>query len=233
MEEKTVRTIKGSNLNMARYPKGSGNRPNQRNKTKTASSERANQTSSTDKRVANQRLEATSTQFKSGALIENDQSAPPKSPISNLITDAEREAQLNQIKTDEIEQKEDQKLNKAQNPTKIDEFDPEKTLKIAEDRKPMIKMILDQAEPALIYAAKDERGGWIPEVKNDLTEGLSLLSAILWPELDEMDERSKMLMVSCYTVAGASLKQIKHINKLRKEAIEKGAQKIESNNSAA
>jgi len=208
---------------MARYPKGSGKK--NQIKSKTGSSEHANH-SILDKRVADKRLEPTSNQI-------NESSAPPKSPISNMISEAEREAQLNQIKTTEIEQKQDQKLNQAQNPTKIDEFNPEKILEIAKEHKTIINFGLEQAEPILIHISKDDNGGWLPQVKDDLTEGLSLLSAILWPEMDEMDERSKMMMMACYTVAGASIKQAKHCNKLRKAAIEKESKpKIESNNTA-
>lgn len=210
---------------MGRYPKGSGARPNQRNKSKTASGERANQTSKTDTRVATERPEANTTQL-------NDQSAPPQSPLSNMISEAERQAQLNQIKTQEIEQKEDKKIKSAQNSDSEEPFDAEKTLKIAELRKPMINFVLESTEPVLIHVAKDERGGWLPDVKDNFIEGFSLFTAIMWPDMDEMDERSKMLLSSLYVIGGASMKQIKHVNKLRKEAIEKGPQKVESNNPA-
>lgn len=208
---------------MARYPKGSGKKnEKKRSKLKIEPVSKKNDSKIEIEQPIQSKIETLK-------AIESEQSTDFESNIDRIQAEIASQTVQNIAQKAEIEQKIELKAPpETQSIQKNDSIEPiEKPFNEAEVRKtakgyePIVSMALSGVSTGAVYLLKDQRAQMPKEIEQPLTENLSIIAAILWPDVGGMSEREKMIMFAGFGCLSAIGDYSAHLMKVKSGGFDK------------
>lgn len=191
---------------MARYPKGSGKK-NEKSRSKMKIEPPKQKTQSKIEAIEKLKSLETSQSTDFDSNIERIQAEIAAETSQNITQKAEIESkiELNASPKDQSIQKSDSKIE-IEKP-----FSESEVKKTAKDYEGLISIALTGVSKGAVYLMKDSRAEMPDKIKEPLKENLSIVAAILWPDVEGMSEREKMLMFAGFACFNSASEYASHL----------------------